>query len=149
MRPRTTDPLSPEARATTVRAFWDLVHSHRFDELEEILHEDVERIVLWYDGPDTRRGRDEYVGHLRKVIPSFDEWIVEASEVHPAVDPSRAFMRCRERLTQGERSRVIDELFEFGFAEDGRINLVNIFFKVDPAMASSVLSRYPLETASA
>ena len=133
-----------EARRSTVRAFWDHVHAHRFDDLVPLLHEDVERIVLWYGGPDTRVGRDAYLEKLREIIPSFDEWHLDPGPIHVSDDGAYAFMRCHEVFVRGDHRREIDELFEYTFAADGRISRINIFFKVDPAMAASVLERYPL-----
>ena len=132
------------ARRATVRAFWDNVHAHRFDELVPLLHEDVERIVLWYGGPDTRIGREAYIATLREIIPTLTEWRIVPGPIHVSDDGATAFMRSHEVLVRGERRREIDELFEYTFAPDGRIMRINIFFKVDPAMAASVLERYPL-----
>ncbi|KQZ85240.1 hypothetical protein ASD56_02435 [Microbacterium sp. Root166] len=139
------DAAGAEARRATIRSFWDNVHAHRFDELVPLLHEDVERIVLWYGGPDTRTGRDAYLATLREIIPSFTEWHIDSGPIHVSDDGSHAFMRCHEVFLRGARRREIDELFEYTFASDGRILRINIFFKVDPAMAASVLERYPLQ----
>ena len=140
----TVDAAVRDARRETVRAFWDHLHAHRFDELVPLLTEDVERIVLWYGGPDTRVGRDAYLEKLREIIPSFDEWHIDAGPVEVSDDAVHAYMRSHEIFVRGDRRREIDELFEYTFAPDGRISRIDIFFKVDPAMAASVLERYPL-----
>ncbi|MGN6127471.1 MAG: nuclear transport factor 2 family protein [Humibacter sp.] len=132
-----------ETRRATIRAFWEHVHAHEFDALEPVLHDEVERIVLWYGGPDTRVGREAYLKKLREIIPSFDEWQVDPGPIHVSDDGVHAFMRCHEVFVRAGRRREIDELFEYTFAPDGRIARINIFFKVDPAMAASVLERYP------
>ena len=142
--PSGVDPDVAASRRETVRAFWDHLHAHRFDELVPLLTEDVERIVLWYGGPDTRIGRDAYLATLREIIPSLTEWHIEAGPVRVSDDGAHAYMRSHEVLVRGDRRREIDELYEYTFAPDGRISRIDIFFKVDPAMAASVLERYPL-----
>lgn len=141
--PASPTPSSDEIPAA-VAAFRSALEEHRFELLDLALADDVRRIALWRDGPDTIVGKSAYVEYLSSRPAAFHRWALRFVDVGVDRTGERVFAHVHEDLQRTTRSPLlfIDQLFAITLDRQGRIAEIDLYFKVDPPFARSVVERH-------
>ncbi|GAA5050706.1 hypothetical protein HNP84_006606 [Thermocatellispora tengchongensis] len=128
-----------------VDRFWTGLRTRDLGLIRSALADDVERIGLWYGGPDTVIGRDLYLSMFERVFRDYAHWSIEPSTVIRSADGRTAVAHCREELRRTADAELTElhELIETTLDDSGLIRRVDIFFKIAPGYARVIADRYP------
>lgn len=139
----TDDTQAPNANATTVRRFYELLHRKDIGAWGELWHEQG-KIVVPYPPEgfaSTIEGKAEIVAGFEGLFANFREFESELTAVYPAADSDAVCVEYRNRavLTDGTEY-TNDNIAVFRF-EDGLISAYHDYF--DPRRFQTVVDALP------